>query len=173
MKLYRAKIPVIAHETIKLLTESGDIEVEGDKRADAEEDLVAIMEEFLRRDSDIRTRAKDLVARRKLPYSEYGKVRKELADAQQHPFGDDVVKFFCRQFIECLMISPFVEEVYAEDAILLRRIREVLYRHDVDEDQIRAEAAGKIKNVEVGTVEYELALNEAVRDIKKRKGLLG
>ncbi|TVQ91971.1 MAG: DUF507 family protein [Deltaproteobacteria bacterium] len=173
MKLYRAKIPLIAHDTIKALSESGDIEVEPEKRSEAEADLVAIMEEFLRRDSDLRARAKDYIARRKLPYSEYGKVRKQLADEQEHPFGEDVVKFFCRQFIENLLISPFVEEVYADDAILLRRIREILYRHDVDEEQIRTEAIGRIKNVKEGTVEYELALSEAMREIKKRKGLFG
>lgn len=173
MKLYRAKVPVIAHETIKALIEAEDIEVESDRREDAEADLVAIMEEFLRRDSDLRTRAKDLVSRRKLPYSAYGQVHKELADGQDHPRGGDVVKFLCRQFIENLLISPSVEEVYADDAVMLRRIREILEAHDVDEESIRLEAASKIKNVKEGTVEYELAIADAVRDIKKRKGLFG
>jgi hypothetical protein len=173
MKLYRAKVPVIAHETIQVLVAAGDIEVDPERRPDAEADLVAILEEFLRRDNDLRVRAKDIVAKRNLPYSSYGQIRKELAEEQAHPLGDDVVRFLCRQFIENLMISPSIEEVYADDASMLRRIREVLESHDVDEEGIRAEAAGRIKNVQEGTVEYELALAEAVRDVKKRKGLLG
>jgi len=173
MKLYRAKIPVIAHEAVKVLLEAGDIEVEPGNRAEAEADLVAIMEEFLRRDADLRARAKDIVEKRSLPYGAYGQVRKDLAEQSGHPMGDDVVRFLCRQFIENLLISPSVDEVYADDATMLRRLREVLAAHDVDEEGIRTEAAARIKNVKEGTVEYELALAEAVRDIKKRKGLFG
>lgn len=173
MKLYRAKVPVIAHDAIKALSDAGDIEVDPDRRHDAEMDLAAIMDEFLRRDAELRTRAKDAVEKRNLPYSSYGSIRKELADEVGHPMGDDVVRFLCRQFIENLLISPSIEEVYAEDAVMLRRLRDVLNAHDVDEDGIRAEVAGKIKNVQEGSVEYELALAEAVREIKKRKGLFG
>ena len=50
MKLYRAKVEVIAHETIHTLVESGDIEVEHESREEAEKDLMAIMDEFLRRE---------------------------------------------------------------------------------------------------------------------------
>ena len=38
---------------------------------------------------------------------------------------------------------------------------------------IREEAAAKVKNVREGTVEYEIALADAVREVKKRRGLYG
>ena len=56
MKLYRTKIPVVAKETIDTLCEEGDIEVEAGNREEAEQDLVAIMEEFMRHFSSIRSK---------------------------------------------------------------------------------------------------------------------
>ncbi len=172
MRLYRAKIPMIAKEVIEALASADDIEVLPENREEAEQDLVAIMEEYRRRDMRLRDRIKDHMAARKIPYSEYGRTRKRLADESGHPMGDDVERFFCRQFIENLLISRFVEEVYAEDRIMYEKIVEVLTGHDVDEREIRDEAVAKIKNVQEGTVDYEIALQAAVKDVKKRRGLI-
>ena len=54
MKLYRLKIPEIAHATIESLCNDGDIEVTGENREEAELDLVSVMEEYLRRDWELR-----------------------------------------------------------------------------------------------------------------------
>ena len=102
MRLYRAKIPMIAKEVIESLASSNDIEVLPENREEAEQDLVAIMEEYRRRDMRLRDRIKDHMAARKIPYSEYGRTRKRLADESGHPMGDDVERFLCRQFIENL-----------------------------------------------------------------------
>lgn len=171
MKLYRAKVPEIAREVIQVLLDDNDIEV--DDRPEAEADFVAIMEEFLRRDSEVRRRTKDIMARRNMAYGEYGRVRKQVADEMNHPMGKDVERFLNRQFIENLMISKFVGEVWSEDAVLRRKIQQVLEGHHVDEQAIREEAAAKLKNIDEGTVEYEIALNDAVREVKKRRGLFG
>ncbi len=172
MRLYRAKIPVIAKEVIEALSAAGDIELLSENREEAEKDLVAIMEEYRRRDMNLRDRIKDFMSARKIPYSEYGRTRKQLADEQGHPMGDDVERFLCRQFLENLLISRFIEEVYAEDRVMYKKIMEVLGGHDVDERAIRDEALAKIKNVQEGTVDYEIALQAAVKDVKKRRGLI-
>ena len=172
MKLYRAKVEVIAAETIKTLIENGDIEVEHEKREEAEKDLIAIMEEFLRRDSQMRTRVKDIMQRKNLPYGDYGRVRKQVMERNSHPQGDDIERFLARQFVECLMITNHVDEVYAEDEELYKRVRDILRDHDVDEEKLREEAAAKVKNVREGTVEYEIALQGALREVKKRHGLI-
>lgn len=172
MKLYRAKIPVIAKEIIDQLVADEDIEVSPDRRPEAEKDLVAIMEEYLRRDMELRGQIKDHMARRNIPYDEYGRTRKKLAEELGHPMGDDVDRFLARQFIENLLITPSVEEVFADDKDLYKKVIEILRRHDVDEREIREEAIAKIKNVAEGTVDYEIALQNAMKDVKKRRGLL-
>lgn len=172
MKLYRAKIPAIATAVIETLVANGDIEVAFENRVEAEKDLVAIMENFSKRDSGFRTRVKDHMADNQIPYDRYGRTRSRLAEEMNHPLGDDVERFLARQFVENMMISNFVDEVYEEDRLLYRKIVECLRSHHVDEQAIREEAASKVKNVREGTVDYEIALQNAMRDVKKRMGLI-
>ena len=172
MKLYRSKIPLIAQECIQRLVSDGDIEVDPERRAEAEADLVAIMEDFLRRDTDLRDVIRDRMSRGAIPYDQYGKIRNELAEQRAHPTNDDIERYLARQFAEVLMISPSVEEVFSDDTTLYKKLLAVVRGHDVDEASIRDEARAKVKNVREGTVEYEIAFEAAVRDVKKRKGLI-
>lgn len=172
MKLYRAKIPTIAKAVLERLSDEGDIELSPDRRDEAEKDLCAIMDEYVRRDNELREHIRDEMADHAIPYSEYGRTRKRLAEEIGHPLGDDVERFLCRQFIENLLISPNVDEVYEEDRVLYKKVMEVLKAHDVDEAEIREEATARIKNVQEGTVDYEIALQEQVRQVKKRRGLI-
>jgi hypothetical protein len=172
MKLYRSKVPVIAHECIEALSRDGDIEVLPDRKAEAEADLAAIMEDYLRRDNDLREAIKDHMADAGIPYDQYGKTRTKIAEQRGHPLGDDVERYLVRQFVENLMISPNIDEIYEEDRVIYKKLMDVLRSHDVDEEALREEAKDKIKNVAEGTVEYEIAMRNAVRDVKKRKGLI-
>ncbi len=172
MRLYKAKVAQIAHDCIGRLAEEGDIEVATGQRAEAEQDLVAIMEDFLRRDYALRDAVKDHMSDLGLPYSDYGKTRTRLAEEWGHPLGDDVERYLVRQFTENLMISPFIEEVFEEDRVIFKKLMEVVKSHDVDEDALREEAKGKVKNVVEGTMEYEIALRNALREVKVRHGLL-
>jgi hypothetical protein len=172
MKLYRTKIPVVAKETIDTLCEAGDIEVEPTNKEEAEQDLVAIMEEFMRRDFSFRNKIKDHMSNRGIAYNRYGEVRKKMAEQMSHPYGDDIERFLARQFVENLMISRFIDEVYEEDKNLYKKVLGILKGHHVDEREIRDEALAKIKNVKEGTVDFEIALNNAVKEVKRRKGLL-
>ncbi|MEZ4316567.1 MAG: DUF507 family protein [Myxococcota bacterium] len=172
MRLYRAKVPVIAKEVIEVLCADGDIEVAPENREEAERDLHAIMEEFLRRDGDFRNNVRDHMDDRKLPYSDYGRARKAMAEEIKHPLGDDVERYLARQFVENLMITRFVEEVFEEDRILYKKVIGILKKHDVDEREIREAAVARIKNVREGTIEYEIALGKAIRDEKKNRGLI-
>lgn len=172
MKLYRAKIPDIAHDCIEVLVRDGDIEVAADNRAEAEADLAAIMNDFIRRDSEFRERIKDRMSVEEIPYQRYGKLRTQMAENGGHPIGDDVERFLVRQFVENLMISRFIEEVYGDDQAMYKKLMDVVRSHDVDEEELRLDAMSRIKNVREGTVEWEVALQGAMREVKKRRGLL-
>ena len=54
MKLYKARVPLIAKAVVERLVSERDIEVSPESRLEAEQDLVAIMETFLRRDIELR-----------------------------------------------------------------------------------------------------------------------
>jgi len=172
MKLYRAKIQPIAHAVIDSLTTSEVLEVAPENRNEAELDLVAIMEEYSRRDFALRDAVKEHMANQGLPYDRYGRTRSRMAQDWGHPTGDDVEKYLARQFVENFMISNFVEEVYGEDKDIYKAILEILRGHDVDERALREEARSKILNVREGTVDYEIAMSKAMKEVKKRHGLI-
>ncbi|MCP4804727.1 MAG: DUF507 family protein [Proteobacteria bacterium] len=172
MRLYRTRIPAIAKAVVEALSDNDDIEVLPENKGEAEKDLVSIMEEYLRRDYQLRDSVKETMAAGGISYDKYGKVRSRMADEWNHPTGDGVAKYLARQFIENFMISNFVEEVYAEDGVLWRRTLDLILAHDVDENALRDEARAAIKNIAEGTVDYEIALQRSLRDVKKRKGLI-
>ncbi|MSQ01422.1 MAG: DUF507 family protein [Myxococcales bacterium] len=171
MKLYRARVPQIAHAVIERLTNEGDIEVSGPDREEAASDLVAILESYLHRDNDLREAVRDEMERKNIPYDQYGKVKGAIAEGWGHPTGDEVARYFARQFIENFMISNFVGEVYADDRELFKKILDVVVSFDVDERALRTEAEERIKNVKEGSVERQDALNRAMREVRKRHGL--
>jgi hypothetical protein len=172
MKLYRVKIGPIAHDVIQTLNDTALIEVDPEKRQEAELDLVAIMEEYLRRDSALREAVRENMSAHNIPYEQYGKVRSKMAEEWGHPTGDDVERFLSRQMVENFMISHFVTEVFADDKEIFKKILQILVQNDVDEGALRAEAQERIQNIPEGTVDYELALNRAMKEVKKRHGLL-
>lgn len=172
MKLYRSKIPLIAAECIDVLARDGDIELAPNGREEAIKDIEAIMDDYQRRDGDLREEIRDSMARDALSYDQYGKTRNKIAEERGHPVGDDVERFLVRQFVENLMISPHIDEVYADDKVIYRKFMDVIRGHDVNEEEIREEAKTKIKNISEGTVDYEIAIRTAVRDVKKRRGLI-
>ena len=172
MRLYSVKIPDISKAVIEELVKTSMIEVEHSNREEAELDLVAIMEEYRRRDSALRESVREHMSRRSVPYDQYGRVRGQMAEEWGHPTGDAVEKFLARQFVENFMISRFIEEVYGEDRVIYKKILEILVAHDVDERAIREEAKDKIRNIPEGTVDYEIALSGAIKEVKKRYGLI-
>jgi hypothetical protein len=172
MKLYRAKVSEIAREVLETLQQGEDIEVLGDNQAEAEQDLIAVMEEFLRREYELRDKIREHMADQRIPYNEFGRTKKRLADESGHPLGDDIERFLARQFVESMMISKFVDEVFTDDNVMYKKVLGVLGNHNVDEREIRDEAMEKVKNIREGTIEYEIALQNAVKEVKKRRGLI-
>jgi hypothetical protein len=172
MKLYRARVPAIAHAVLERLVNEGDVEIDAENRSEAEQDLVAIMEMYLKRDQDLREAVREEMERRGISYDQYGKTRSDVAEGWGHPVGDDIDRFLARQFIENFMISRWISEVFAEDKDIYKKILDVLKANDVDERALRAEAEERIKNIPENSVERQEALNRALKEVRKRHGLV-
>lgn len=172
MKLYRSRIPTIAHAVIERLCNEGDIEVQLENREEAARDIVAIMETFLKRDAELHEHTREAMERRGMSYDQYGKARREIAEQREHPVGDEVERYLSRQIVENFMITRFVEEVFGDDREIYKKVLETLKANDVDENALRKEARERIRNVKEGSVEYEDAFNRAMREVRKRHGLI-
>jgi uncharacterized protein len=169
MKLYAGKIPVIGAELVRSLIADGDIAVID--RAEAELDVQAVLKEYLRVDREITEKSKDLLQKRNLPYEQFGKVKRTLAQEKGFGMGDDGLDWMTTQMIESFMQSPHIEEVFAEDSVLRRKMTAVLKKHMMVEEEIDAEVRRRIKNLEEGTSTWEVEYQRALEQIKRNRGL--
>src|SRR3990172_5992938 len=137
MRLYVAKVPIIAQDLVRSLIEAGDIEVQNS--AEGELDVAAVLKEYVRVDRELTDKAKDLMEQRKLGYDQFGKLKRALAEEKDFGLGDEAITWICTQLLETFMHSANVDEVYADDATLRRRMKDVLKKHMAVDDVLDAE----------------------------------
>jgi hypothetical protein len=169
MRLHSAKVPEIAAQIVKTLVDAGDIESEAPK--EVELDVRSVLEQYIRDEQEVSDKAKDLVAGRGLPQTELARVKKALADERKIKLGDDAVDYLLDQLVEMLMHSANVDEVFAEDVELRRKMREPLRRQAALEEELQAEVRGRLKHVKEGTTMWEIEYRRMMEEIKRRKGL--
>ncbi len=169
MWLHRAKIPQVAGEMVRALTDGGDIETESPREVQA--DIEAVLAQYLNDDQEIADRAKDLVAARGLPQSELGRMRKLVAEQKHVKIGEDAIDYLLDQLLEILMHSNNVDEVFAQDHVLRLRMREPLRKQFAAEEQLEQEVRGRLKHVQEGTQVWEVEYRRMMDDIKRRKGI--
>jgi uncharacterized protein len=169
MRLYTAKVPVIAGELVRSLVDSGDIEVSS--AAEVELDVAAILKEYIRVDRELTDRAKDMMEQRKLPYGQFSKIKRTLAEEKEFGLGEEALSWICTQLVETFMHSANVDEVYADDATLRKRMKDVLKKHMAVDEELDAEVRQRIKNLEEGTATWELEYGRVMEQIKQKHGL--
>ncbi len=169
MRLYAAKVPQIASEMVKALVDAGDIECESPDEVRL--DVEAVLGQYARDEQEISDKARDLAAQRGLPPAEVGKLKRLLAEERKIKVGDEAIDYLLDQLVEMLMHSNNVDEVFAEDFELRRKMREPLRKQVVEEEELQKEVRGKLKHVEEGSALWEVEYRRMMEDIKRRKGL--
>ena len=170
MRLFSGKIPVISEEVVRVLTAEGDIETEQPNEVTL--DIESVLKEYLRYDRMISDEAKNRLEARGLPYAQLGKLKQQVAKEQGAPQIDDVLPYLLDQILHMLFHSKNVDEVYAEDMALRKKVTDILKKHmDVGGD-LDAEVRSKIKNLEEGTASFEIEYQRVMNDMKRKKGLV-
>jgi hypothetical protein len=169
MRLYSAKIPKLAAEMVKALLVDSDIEAESPR--EVEMDVEAVLNEYLKAEQAVGERAKELVAQRNLPQTEFGRIKKLVADERRLKIGEEAIDYLLDQLVEMLMHSANVGEVFVEDYVLRRKMREPLRRLAAEEEELQAEVRAQLKHVKEGSSVWEIEYRRMMEDIKRRKGL--
>ncbi len=169
MKLYQGKIPTIAEEAIRALSETGDIEVTDPQEAQL--DVESVLREYLRMDRELTDKAKDVVEKKKLPYEQFGKVKRSLSEERGVGAGEEATSWIANQIVETFMHSPHVEEVFADDATLRRKIRELLKKHMQVDQELDEEVRRRIKNLAEGTATWDIEYARVMEQMKRKHGL--
>lgn len=169
MRLYPAKIAPIANEMVDALVGAGDIECESKKEVVA--DVEAVLNQYVRDEQAVGERARDLLNARKLPGSEFGRMKKAVAEEMKIKLDDDAIDYLLDQLLEMLMHSHNVDEIYAEDVDMRRKMRVPLRKQVADEAKLEQEVRSKLKHVEEGGHLWEVEYRRMMEDLKRRRGL--
>jgi hypothetical protein len=169
MRIHAAKVPQIAAEMVNALVSGKDIDCEAPKEVQL--DVEAVLHQYIRDEEEISAKARDLAQARSLPSTDLGKLKKLIADQRKFKLGDDAVDYILDQLVEMLMHSHNVEEIFAEDYELRRKMREPLRRQVTAEEELQAEVRQRLKHVQEGTSLWDVEYRRMMDDIKRRKGL--
>lgn len=163
------KVSEVAQEMLKLLLESGDIETELEREVQL--DLEAVLNQYLRTEQELQTKARDTLSLQGRPSSDFGRVLKALAEQRKVKVGDEAIDYVLEQLVEMLLNSSNVEEIYAEDHELRRKLR-IPLRKQVNADQDIDRAVRKqMKHVEEGSTLWEVEYRRMMEDIRRRRGV--
>ncbi len=169
MRIPKSRVPQIASEMLRRLVEHQDIETENP--VEVEQDLQAVLNQYIREEQEVTDKAKDLIARRGLPASQLGQVKRQLAEQRKLKLGDEGMDYVIDQLIEFLMHSHNVDEIYAPDHRLRRLLREPLRSLESVEGSVDAQVRDQLKHVQEGTALWEVEYQRILEDVRRRKGL--
>lgn len=169
MRLYSGKIPAVAQDIISKLQKDGDIEVANP--VEAQLDLEAVLKEYLRMDRELTDKAKDLMEKRGLPYGQFARTKRSMAEERGFPLGEEVVGYLTNQMLESFMHSRNIDEVYAEDVDLRKKVQILLRKHMQVDQEVDAEVRRRIKNLEEGTAAWDVEYQKVMEQVKRQQKL--
>lgn len=169
MRIYSAKVPRLSADIVTAVTREGDVEVTSPREVQL--DVEAVLNQYVKDEQEVADRAKNLMAQRNLPQTEFNRIKKLVADERKLKIGEDGIDYILDQLVEMLMHSANVEEVFAEDYVLRRKMREPLRREAAEEQELQAEVRAQLKHVQEGTSMWEVEYRRMMDDLKRRKGL--
>jgi hypothetical protein len=167
MWLTRAKLPAVTSAMVKALVDGGLIETEAPDGVQA--DLVAVIEQYLRDENEISTKARDLAAARGAPPTEVNRIRKELAKHQGVGVGDDSIDYVLAQCLEMLMHSASVEEIFGQDHELKLAMRTPLRTEQAAAEQMEEVVRKRLKHVQEGSSQWEIEYQRMREEVTRRR----
>ena len=169
MRLYASKISHITDAVSKALVDPGHIET--NDREEFKRDVESILREYLRKDRELTETAKDILEQRGLPYSDLFRTKRQLAEREDFAIGDESINWIATQLIELFMRSQYVEEIFAEDGMLRRSLKETLRRHMQADDDLDREVRRHLKHLSDGTQSFEIEYQKQLEAVKAKYGL--
>ncbi len=156
-------------ETVARLQADGDIDVS--EIPEAELDVASVLKEYVRVDRELTERAKDILEIRGLDHGHFGRTKRSLAEEKDFGLGDDAVQFTYVSPLFADFWGIDVEEIYADDATLRRKIRQILQKHMSVDEELDREVRQRIKNLEEGTQTWDIEYGKVMDQMKQKFGV--
>lgn len=169
MRLFSGRVTPIATEVVRVLSSTGDIETESPKEVQA--DVEAVLKNYLTTEREVNDRTKELLERTGRPSSEFGRVRVQIAESKGIKVGDETLDYLLDQVVELFHHSANVEEIFAEDVELRRKMAPVFKKHMAADDALDGEVRAQLRNLKEGSREWDVEYARILDQMKRKKGL--
>ena len=134
-------------------------------------DIESVLKEYLWQERRVVDEAKNWMEIRGMSYGELGKMKSQVARDMRVPTGEDMLPYLLDQILEMLFHSANVEEVFAEDHEIKKRIRGFLREEEAQDQKLDAEVRAKLRHVQEGTRVWEIEYERMKSEIKRRRGM--
>ncbi len=169
MKLYSAKVSQIAQELVRLLVSGKDIDTEAPKEVIA--DIEAVLKSYLDTERMVDQKTRELLERTGRATTEFRRVRQEVATHHGIKVGDETLDHLLDQVVEMLMHSSNVDEVFATDLELRRKMAPVFKRYLSADSELDAEVRAQLRHVKEGTAQWDIEHARVLELVKRKRGL--
>ncbi len=172
MKIYMKLIPSIAQEILRVLSKDGDIEIKENRFDEAVLDVSKVFRDYLEEEEEINQEAMIYIQDHKMPSRDFASVKAKISEERGFDYGDDAIEMVLADVVDALLKSKNIEEVYEDNNALIKKMSEIVKKYlDVDE-QLDKEAREQLKNLEEGSLEWDIAYKKAIHEIKKKKNMV-
>lgn len=169
MRLYATKVGPLSQEIVRTLVTGKDIETDEQKEVVA--DIEAVLKSYLDTEKIVDDKTRDLLQRTGRTSTEFPKVRLQIAQTHGIKVGDETLDYLLDQVVEMLMHSNHVEEVYAEDLALRRKMAPIFKKHMGVDADLDAEVRGQLRHLKEGTSQWDIEHARVLEQVKRKRGL--
>ena len=169
MRLYGAKVAPIAQEVVRSLITGKDIETDAQREVVA--DIEAVLKSYLDTERIVDDKTRELLARTGRGTGDFSKARQQIAEHHGIKVGDETLDYLLDQVVEMLMHSQHVEEVFAEDVVLRRKMAPIFKRYMAADAELDTEVRGQLKHLKEGTSQWDIEYSRVLEATKRRRGL--
>lgn len=169
MRLYGAKVGPIAQEVVRALVTAEDVETGAQREVVA--DIEAVLKSYLDTERVVDEKARELLQRTGRGTGEFGRVRQQIAEHHGIKVGDDTLDYLLDQVVEMLLHSSHVDEVFAEDVELRRRMAPIFKRYMAADAELEAEVRAQLRHVKEGTSKWDIEYARVLEAVKRKRGL--
>jgi hypothetical protein len=169
MRLYSSKVPSIAAEIVRVLLGAKDIEAESPREVEA--DVASVMNSYLMTEREVSDRTKELLERTGRPMTDYARVKAQIAESKGIKVGDEMLDYLLDQIVEMFAHSTNVDEIYAADVELRRKMAPIFKKHLNVDDALDAEVRAQLKHVSEGSRTWDVEYTRVLEQIKQKRGI--
>ena len=169
MRLFAGRVSAIAQEVVKTLVAAGDIETE--RPGEVVADVEAVLKSYLETEKEVNERTRELLERTGRGTTEYSRVRAQIADSKGIKVGDEALDYLLDQVVEIFGHSHNVEEIFAEDVELRRKMAPIFKRHMQLDADLDAEVRAQLKHVREGSRDWDVEYARMTEIVKRKRGL--